>query len=145
MASFPDETPEDLELTIDIARDLSKKGKAIAGSMGATVIFPGTQLEKIARQRGILAEDFSWHKPFYDELNLQYDVSPTIPLYREGISPEVYKNAKRKMLANYANSLSVRVFFVNLIENIMRRDISWVEKMAIGSNIFKAKVKSLFS
>jgi len=145
MAGFPDETPEDLELTIDIARDLSKKGKAIAGSMGAAVILPGTQLEKIARERGILAEDFSWHKPFNDQLNLHYDVPPSIPLYREGISPEVYKNAKRKMLANYANSLSFRIFCKNLVENILRRDISWTEKMTIGSNIFKAKIKSLFS
>jgi len=145
MASFPDETPDDLERTIDIARDLSKKGKAIAGSMGAATILPGTQLEKIAKQRGILAADFSWHKPFYDELNLQYDVSPTMPLYREGISPGVYQEAKRKMLANYANSLSLGIFVKNAIENILRRDISWAEKMAIGSNIFKAKVKSFLS
>ncbi len=68
-----------------------------------------------------------------------------MPLYQEGISPEVYKNAKRKMLANYANSLSLRVFFRNVIENIQRRDISWAEKMAIGSHIYKAKIKSFFS
>jgi radical SAM superfamily enzyme YgiQ (UPF0313 family) len=144
MTSFPDETPEDLELTIDIAKNLSKIGKAIAGSMGAAVILPGTQLEMIARQRGILPADFSWHKPFHESRNLQYDVSPTMPLYREGISPEAYKYAKRKMLANYANSLSLRVFFKNVIENIQRRDISWTEKMAIGNHIIKAKLNSFF-
>jgi radical SAM superfamily enzyme YgiQ (UPF0313 family) len=145
MASFPDETPVDLELTVDIARDLSRNGKAIAGTMGVAVIFPGTQLETIAMQRGILAEDFSWHRNFYNELNLEYDASPIMPLYLEGISPEVFKNAKRKMLANYANSLGFSMFFRNAVENILRRDISWAEKIAIGGNILKERIKSVFS
>lgn len=144
MASFPDETPQDLEMTIDIARDLSRKCRSIAGSMGAAVILPGTQLETIARQRGILANNFSWHEPYYEPLNIQYDVSPIMPLYREGISPEIFKKAKQKMLANYANSLDCKTFIRNAIENVMRYDISWEEKFAVATQIIKGKIKSIF-
>ena len=145
MVGFPDETPEDLDMTVQVAKDLSKKCKAKAGGMGATVILPGTKLEKIARQRGILSEDFSWFKPFYNPINLQYDVSPTMPLYIEGISPEVFKKAKRKMLANYADSLDFKAFFKNSIENLMRRDISWGEKAVLGNSVLKVKIKSIFT
>ena len=65
-----------------------------------------------------------------------------MPLYIEGISPEVFKKAKRKMLANYADSLDFKAFFKNSIENLMRRDISWGEKAVLGNSVLKVKIKS---
>lgn len=145
MASFPDETPADLEMTVQIAKDLCKKHKAIAGGMGAAVIVPGTQLERIAKERGILPADFSWHKPYHNPTNLLYDVTPTMPLYIEGISPEVFSEARRKMLANYADSLPLELFLKNAVENLVRKDISWSEKVALGSFVLKTKLKSFLT
>lgn len=145
MASLPDETPADLEMTVDVAKLLSKKCKAVAGSMGATVIVPGSQIETIAKERGVLPSDFSWYKPYYNPINLEYELPPTLPMYIEHITPELYRDAKRKMLANYADSLGFKKLILSSYKNLLRTDISFYEKMRMGWHVFIAKLGSLFS
>ncbi|MCG2660377.1 MAG: B12-binding domain-containing radical SAM protein [Kiritimatiellae bacterium] len=139
MGSFPDETPEDLSMTVDIARKLSQINKAIAGGFGATVILPETELETIAKEKGILPKEFSWFSEYYEPDNVNYDVSPIMPLYKEHITAEMYRQAKADMWANYAASLSLNRFIKNSIENLLRRDLTLKDKVSVGLKVFKSK------
>lgn len=139
MVSFPDETPEDLAMTVDIARKLSQKSKAIAGSFGAAVILPGTELETIAKEKGLLPEEFSWFSEYYEPDNINYDVSPIMPLYKEYITTSMYRQAKADMWANYATSLSLHRFIINSVENLLRGDLTLKDKFSLGLKVFKNK------
>jgi radical SAM superfamily enzyme YgiQ (UPF0313 family) len=55
--SFPDETREDAEQTLNFMRRVG----GIA-SMSLLRIYPGTRIEEVARERGILPKDFSWSR-----------------------------------------------------------------------------------
>jgi len=57
IASLPDETNEELNKTINLMHELG--GKA---SFSFLKIYPGTRVEEIAKEKGVLPEDFSWAK-----------------------------------------------------------------------------------
>jgi radical SAM superfamily enzyme YgiQ (UPF0313 family) len=59
--SHPTETWEDAQETIRIIERL-KDG--IEGSIAILHIYPGTPLEKLARETGVLPSDFTWTKPY---------------------------------------------------------------------------------
>jgi anaerobic magnesium-protoporphyrin IX monomethyl ester cyclase len=80
MVSLPDETEEDAMQTIKICGELAKYVTSM--SLGVTQILPGTELERIAREKGILAEDFSYYDERYFHSHTQFS-DPHIPLYFE--------------------------------------------------------------
>jgi len=72
--SFPEETLEDAEQTLHFM----KKVGGIA-SMSLLRIYPGTRIEEVARERGILPKDFSWsrdHQPAPDQFSAAHGSSP---------------------------------------------------------------------
>ncbi len=66
LVSLPEETEEDAMQTIKVCGDLSKYVTSM--SLGVTQILPGTELERIAFKKGILAKGFS----YYDRAILSY-------------------------------------------------------------------------
>ena len=46
-----------------------------------TLIYPGTELEFIAKEQGTLPRDFQWNTPQLFERNELVGVNPSIPLY----------------------------------------------------------------
>jgi radical SAM superfamily enzyme YgiQ (UPF0313 family) len=141
ITGLPDETPEDLRMTVDFAGELSKRHKAVAGRAGFTNILPGTRLEEIARERGILPEDFSWSAPYNNEKNIEYNSFTTVPIYMEHISSDMYKKALQDMLVNYGSGLGAGKFIKEIFENIfLRHDRTWREKFQVGVSILKQKV-----
>ncbi|MBI4964996.1 MAG: B12-binding domain-containing radical SAM protein [Desulfomonile tiedjei] len=143
IAGFPDEGPDELEMTIEIAKELSQKYRARAGSMGILTILPGTRLEQIARERGLLPATFSWARPYNNPENSEYGQSPLMPIYNEGLSAQMLREANRIIQANYASSMSPAEFAKSVLENLCRRDLSLLEKIAIGKKVFVSKVKML--
>ena len=72
--SFPEETLEDAEQTLSFM----KKVGGIA-SMSLLRIYPGTRIEEVARERGMLPKDFSWsrdHQPAPDQFSAAHGSSP---------------------------------------------------------------------
>lgn len=55
MASFPDETLEDVRKTLDFMKEIGGEP-----SLSFLKVYPGTKIEKIAKEKGIIPEDFSW-------------------------------------------------------------------------------------
>ena len=90
MASFPDETEQDLSLTKSLINELLTQTTSITSS--ATSIYPGTRLEEIARERKILDEKFSWNKPFHSEVSAKLSAYPDIPIFIEKLTPKVIED-----------------------------------------------------
>ena len=56
--SHPDETEDDARETMRLVREWKDAGGLV--SMAVMHIYPGTRIESIAREKGVLPEDFSW-------------------------------------------------------------------------------------
>jgi len=72
--SFPEETLEDAEQTLNFM----KKVGGIA-SMSLLRIYPGTRIEEVARERGMLPPDFSWSRldqPLPNQFSAAHGSSP---------------------------------------------------------------------
>ena len=63
MVNLPEETLEDLKLTINLMKEL-REIKNSYPAYGFTVIYPGTELELMAKKQGIMPWDFSWNSPY---------------------------------------------------------------------------------
>lgn len=63
----------------------------------AAMIFPGTELEKIASQKGILSSDFSWCKAYeHNDLNNKLGQLSNCPLYNDGtIRTEFFEGVQK--------------------------------------------------
>jgi anaerobic magnesium-protoporphyrin IX monomethyl ester cyclase len=96
MFSLPSETLDDLKMTLALIKQMLKKHKKVlypGGEGNVTSIHPGSQVEAMARQSGIIPQDFSWHKDFYDPKNLDIMRSPYVPTYLENLSRRDLKAA----------------------------------------------------
>lgn len=75
MVNLPDETIDDLKQTIEVMKWLGQVKNSYP-SYGFTVIYPGTELEFMAKARGIMPKDFSWNSPYESP---KYKVAGTDP------------------------------------------------------------------
>jgi anaerobic magnesium-protoporphyrin IX monomethyl ester cyclase len=83
MISLPEETEEDAMRTKEVCGELSKYVTSM--SLAVTQILPGTELERIAFEKGILPKDFSYFdKRFYHTYTQFCD--PHIPMYFDLLS-----------------------------------------------------------
>lgn len=89
MVNLPDETLDDLKQTIGLMKWINGVKNSCA-AYGFTVIYPGTELELMAKQRGIMPKDFSWNKPYESP---KYKVAGTDPslFYMEWPGAELEK------------------------------------------------------
>lgn len=71
MYSLPQETEQDLNLTLNLMDELNSYGPKIRCYDGITRIYPGTRLEVLAKKEGKIPADFNWYEK----------VHPTIPFY----------------------------------------------------------------
>lgn len=82
--SYPDETREDVLLTLDLMARLETVTRPCG--FFPLAIFPGTELEEEARQRGILPPGFSWFEPYHSEINAVIGSYLNIPLFTDKLS-----------------------------------------------------------
>ena len=96
MFSLPSETLDDVKMTLALIKQMLKQQKKVlypGGGGVVTSIHPGSQVEAMARQSGIIPQDFSWHEEFYDPKNLDILCSPYVPIYQENLSRRDLKAA----------------------------------------------------
>jgi radical SAM superfamily enzyme YgiQ (UPF0313 family) len=87
MFSHPGETRVDVTRTFELIHELKKYPVVRIGTFQPTMIFPGSRLETIARQRNIIGKDFSWSEPYDSELSRGLDQIPNIPLFIDLLKP----------------------------------------------------------
>lgn len=86
------------------------------------MIYPGTEVEKFARQHGYLAPDFSWSHPYYDVANLNLGSDPEVPLL---IQPQMkYKHLARiNFKLHWKPLLNLPNIFRKLVELFFKKDL----------------------
>ncbi|MFH1575556.1 MAG: radical SAM protein [Candidatus Nealsonbacteria bacterium] len=84
MHSLPGETYEDIKKTVFLSRYLCHKIKADGATQGIAVVYPGTELEKIAKEIGTLSRDFSWSKNYRREKSYPpLSACPYMPIFEQ--------------------------------------------------------------
>ncbi len=105
MHGLPGETYEDIKKTVFLSRYLCHKLKADGATQGITIIYPGTELEKIAKEMGTLPKDFSWSK--YYIVDKQYpplvDDCPHMPIFEQPnlTYEQLFQYVKRAKMAYF--------------------------------------------
>lgn len=90
MVSFPDEGIPELKETIRLIKDFNSY-KGCKPIYGFTVIYPGTELEAIAKKRNLLPKEFSWNTYRRFPKYFLTDTSKTVPYYEEKLAIETIK------------------------------------------------------
>jgi radical SAM superfamily enzyme YgiQ (UPF0313 family) len=89
MMSFPDETPEEVDMTLEVMKETAPY--VYEFGLQVARILPDASLYPIAVQRGALPKDFNWfdekYAHFQSQLNKTADYD-TIPLYIDSMSEE---------------------------------------------------------
>lgn len=83
--SHPEETEEDLKMTMNLIKTWPRK--SLIG-MKLLHIYPGTEVEEIAFQNGILPKDFSWAKPLDNRVEVLSSTQGEVPIFRDKLSWE---------------------------------------------------------
>lgn len=97
MYSLPGETLRDIQKTRDLMRELKFYGPHIHVIPAFTLIYPGTEIEFLAKKEGTVPKNFNWSKPLYFEFNKKINTNPTIPVYEQ-------KNLKAEEIYSYLRS-----------------------------------------
>lgn len=97
MYSHPGETLKDVQMTRDLMLELKFYGPNVHVIPAFTFVYPGTEIETIAKKEGLLPNDFNWNSPVEFSFNKQIKVNPTIPLYEQ-------KSLKAEEIYSYLNS-----------------------------------------
>lgn len=125
MFSHPDETEEDVKQTLNLIDKLEKLKFIELCSFQPTMIFPGTELERIARNNGILPDTFSWCDPYKSNLSIELEQLPNIPLFIDKLTSDALKkfNEERKFrrTVKIATRMNFKDLFPKGITSIINR------------------------
>jgi len=113
MYSFPDETEEDVNMTLELIDTLENIGEFISCQLQPTMIFPGTKLEVFARKEGLLPSNFSWCEPYSSSLNARVNQITNTPLFIHKLSAayleEVIKKLEVRRAAQTISEMNFRI------------------------------------
>jgi radical SAM superfamily enzyme YgiQ (UPF0313 family) len=79
MVNLPYETFDDLKQTINLMKKLNKI-ENVTAAYGFSIIYPGTEMEIIAKKEGWFPKDFSWNEPYQSEKYKIAGVDSSLPL-----------------------------------------------------------------
>ncbi|MBI2042702.1 MAG: cobalamin B12-binding domain-containing protein [Candidatus Nealsonbacteria bacterium] len=84
MHGLPGETYEDIKKTVFLSRYLFYELGVEGTTQGISVIYPGTEMEMLAKNSGNLPKDFSWAKPYkMDRSYPPLSASPCMPIFEQ--------------------------------------------------------------
>ncbi len=89
MVNLPYETMDDLKMTIDLMKKLNSI-KNVTSAYGFSIIYPGTEMEIMAKKEGWLPRDFSWNEPYKSEKYKIAGIDSSLP-YMEWAGAEIEK------------------------------------------------------
>ena len=104
MFSLPQEEPDDMLMTMSLMKELSSfSPDKILNPYGLTLIYPGTELERMAKAEGKMPQDFSWNTYIEFDKSRLYGNNSTIPFYEGLMTIEQVKSVLRKHLIPRGN------------------------------------------
>lgn len=135
ITSFPGESFEDALETIQLVKKLKCES-----SMSLLSIYPGTEIESIAREKGILPEDFSWSNSEITMFTHRLPgVIDNIPIYKELMSWEEIG----RILFSWAKISKIRYWnrLLKVLAGIKSKDdvktLSTMLKVFVRSRFYK--------
>jgi radical SAM superfamily enzyme YgiQ (UPF0313 family) len=107
MISLPDETLEDVDMTINLMRKMAPY-ITLAG-MQTTRILPDAELYSIAKNKGIVTPDFSWFNEYSRKLKGDSpEYYRSLPIYYEHLKPEQIVQKTKEFYAAIETFKSLR-------------------------------------
>ncbi len=88
--SLPGEEERDVQETLDFIMEL-EESEFVSCAIQPAMIYPGTELERMALENGILPKDFSWSSPYQTSLNAELGQLPNCPIYVNELSSDFLK------------------------------------------------------
>ncbi len=126
MFSHPDETREDVKQTLALIYILEKFTAPC--SFQPCIIFPGTELEKIAYSNSILPRGFSWCNPYESDLNIELGQLANIPLFIDKLAPDELKDSIKerrfKQSVNTAAKMNIKDLVLKVSDSLKKRNPS---------------------
>jgi radical SAM superfamily enzyme YgiQ (UPF0313 family) len=147
MVSLPEETEEDAMQTIKVCGELSKYVTSM--SLGVTQILPGTELERIAFEKGILVKDFSYYDERFYHSHTQFS-DPHVPLYFELLNIDFIEKFFTKIMdlrAQKYDNISVlmgkaKTGILSLHKRPLQKNLIYIRRFIIA--IFR-KIQTIFN
>jgi len=140
MVSLPDETLEDVDMTIDYVKRMSPYIYDIG--LQVTRIMPDAAIFRIAKDRGILDEEFSWFRPYSvsDEVKelVKTELYYTEPLYLENLTVDEIKQKLRE----FRKVSEIHFTYFDTLRRNIRYNISRERLAALTMKSFLAKVRT---
>lgn len=137
--SHPTETWDEAQETIKI---IEQYGKGIEASIAILHIYPGTPLEKTARENGVLPADFTWVKKYRSRIVTLPTAQGDVPLYVDKLTwSQISELIFRWSLSGEQSSLWKKI--PRVISNI--RSIGDITRYAVMAWVYtKLKMKKFF-
>jgi len=129
--------PGDTKETIMETYNFRKKLEAEIKTMSVINIFPGTQVENIARINGCLVKDFSWSREFYEPYHLVFFTPSSVPLFYQ---PHL---SKKELAFFYMKYIAEKKPISGQIKKAIKRTRSFNDMKAVlnyGVGYLKAKM-----
>ncbi len=134
MFSLPDETEKEARETLSFI----KENHLIITSIGCAcaIIYPGSDLEVMAKERGIIAKDFNWYDRSYKNDWADFNL-PTVPSWKEHLSyrflrdyrDEVGEIFQKRASIKMPETLLLAITFINhcLKNNVLHQGLEKAE------------------
>ncbi|UCE41125.1 MAG: radical SAM protein [Candidatus Aminicenantes bacterium] len=137
--SHPTETWEEAQETINI---IEQYGDGIEASIAILHIYPGTPLEEIARENGVLPQDFTWAKRYRSKIVTLPAAQGDVPLYLDQLTwSQVSELIFRWSLSGGQSTILRKI--PRIISNI--RSFGDVARYTVMAWIYaKLKIKKIF-
>ncbi len=126
----PGETPETLKQTLDFIDELNGMHPLVSAGGGIMRIYPGTELEDIARVNGSIGSDFSWSKYVEFDKSRLFCTDKTLPFFEDKMTIEEIKGilAQHKM-----NSMST----ARKVKRILQVGVKYAKKMRSKEDLMR--------
>jgi len=126
MHGLPGETQEDIKKTVFLSRYLLDTVGVDEATQNVTLIYPGTELERMAKSLGTLDKNFSWSKEFEEKRNYPpLGVCAHMPIFEQpALSYEqIFDYVRSAKVAYY---LRHPVYVVKALGSNRRNLIKWL-------------------
>ncbi len=78
IVNLPTETMDDLKMTAELIKEFNQMER-VKASYGFLLIYPGTEVERFAKENGILPKNFSWNSSHQTEKYKLISEDPSVP------------------------------------------------------------------
>lgn len=129
MVSFPGETAQDLQKTIDMINQCCAYPNSRA-PYAFTAIYPGTDIEQMAYAEKVLSADFSWNEKYAKPVYSALGTDPFTPCWETPALP--LEDIKAMILRSRPLSYKIRSAF-NKMRNFTLEDIFFSIRITIRS------------